>query len=306
VSARGASGLAVLILAAAACGKGATASGEPVAAADVALEAASPGDARDTTDARDAAPDLAPDAAGERAADASDAADALPAVDAHDAPVTADAPGASDAADATDASGAADVTAPADAASDQAEAGDACADCWKQGVFGPPSGWPRTVQLAATTRVTDYRCVVVFGTTGCLAQNDPPCINAAETRTATLSLSIQADGSTTVQAPYQDMCTADYVGGVIDTSGNPTGEPVPTSYAVPLATRTWLFAPRSIDHCRVDLSGNDAPVTHQASTVVEAADILITQDCFTTLRDDTNGPQLLHDTRHYVTTLALP
>jgi len=190
-----------------------------------------------------------------------------------------------------------------DAGSDAgADAG--CSDCWKTGVFGPPSGWPRTVQRTATTMTSDYQCVVVFGTTGCLAQNDPPCISVSQTRTATLNLTIQADGSVTVQAPYQDMCTSDYVGGVVDMNRNPTGEAVPTSYAVPLMNRLWYFIPRSIDHCRVDLSGVDTLVQHTASTAVEATQIVITQDCATTLRDDTNGPSLLHDTRHYVTRVS--
>jgi hypothetical protein len=110
----------------------------------------------------------------------------------------------------------------------------------------------------------------------------------------------------TIEAPYQDMCAADYVGGVIDQNGTPTGQPVPTSYAVPLPPTVFYYAPRSIDRCRTDLNGVDARVEHHADTAVAGTEIVVTQDCFTTLRDDTSGsPSLLHDTRHYVTRVLI-
>jgi len=273
---------------------------DPVVPYDAATDAA---DAPSPVDARDAQGDRGLDAGGDARADTRVDAGIDASVDAADAGIDVSADVGVDLAIDRGVDVGVDlvIDAGVDAGSDAG-----CTDCWKTGVFGPPSGWPRTVQRTGTTMTSDYQCVVVFGTTGCLAQNDPPCHSVAETRTATLNLTIQADGSVTVQAPYQDMCTSDYVGGVVDAAGNPTGEPVPTSYAVPLASRLWYFAPRSIDHCRVDLNGIDTLVQHKASTAVDQTlgQILITQDCATTLRDDTNGSSLLHDTRHYVTRVS--
>ena len=39
---------------------------------------------------------------------------------------------------------------------------------------------------------------------------------------------------------------------------------------------------------------------------VAGPEIVVTQDCFPTLRDDSGGsPSLLHDTRHYVTRVLI-
>jgi hypothetical protein len=180
-------------------------------------------------------------------------------------------------------------------------------DCWLRDLFGPRSGWPRTVQRPATLEIQDNRCVVNFRGSGCFAQNSPPCVNVTETRTTTLDVTMQADGTLRVAAPYQDMCTADYVGAVIDAQGRPTGEAVATSYPVPMPTTFWYYAPKDFDKCRADINGADYPVQNSATAGRAQDYILITQDCITELRDDTGGPGsgLLSDIRHYWTKVKL-
>lgn len=167
---------------------------------------------------------------------------------------------------------------------------------------------PGTITLSATINKTDNKCVVVHGSTGCLAQNDPPCTVTGETTTVSLKLTLAADSSVTVQAPYQDMCTSDYVGSVVTASGQPTGEAVATSYPVPLPSTTWYYTPRSTDYCRVDASGQDTLVVDKVSTFVSGTTLTITQLCtthFTVLDYYTSVPTALTDTRNWTTTIKL-
>ena len=88
----------------------------------------------------------------------------------------------------------------------------------------------RGLGTSAAFSLNDHRCVVVFSSVACHAQNSPPCASAIETVNVSLDLTMNADGTLVVEAPYQDMCAPDYVGCVIDADGVPTGEPVPATH----------------------------------------------------------------------------
>ncbi len=168
-------------------------------------------------------------------------------------------------------------------------------------------GQPGSLDLSGTITKTDNVCVVIYSGGMCLAQNDPPCSYGSPQQSVTLTLTLDAADNLTIEAPYQDMCTSDYVGAVVDSGGTPTGGAVATSYAVPLES-TAYYAPRSIDHCRIDSNGIDTIVQDEVSTYVDGTNLLITQLCtteFTVIDPIYQTPTTLIDTRNWTTVIPL-
>jgi Regulator of chromosome condensation (RCC1) repeat len=176
--------------------------------------------------------------------------------------------------------------------------------CWLRDEFG---GVPGTKTVNATIQKTDYKCVVVSDSNDvCLPQNTPYCSNVSESQNITLDVTLNGNGTYTVGAPYQDMCAADYVGTPVDINGTPTGEPVATSYPLPLLPTFYFYTPRPIDECREDAQGDDINVQLQASTSTLNDEIWITQACQTQFTVyPTGSAQVLTDTRNW-TTKILP
>jgi hypothetical protein len=143
---------------------------------------------------------------------------------------------------------------------------------------------------------------MVGTSTGCLAQNSPPCNPAGGQTTVMLTLTIDAQDNITVAAPYQDMCAQDYFCAI---SG--PGCPIPTSYPVPLVNHQYLFDPRSTDHCRRDTSGVAIQVENlvDVSVAPNATSLTIHQQCHTRMRDDGTTPtSYVNDSRDWTTALT--
>ncbi len=170
-------------------------------------------------------------------------------------------------------------------------------------------GVPGTKTLNATIERNDYECVVNFTGAYCAAQNDPACVWNKKSSTTKLDVTLNSDGVYSIQAPYMDMCTADYVGKVVDVSGNPTGEAVATSYPVPMASKFWYYAPRDTDKCRANILGNDVPVEHRVSTTMSGDQIIIEESChtqFVAVNPNTGSPEALSDDRSWTVKTTAP
>lgn len=177
--------------------------------------------------------------------------------------------------------------------------------CWIRDLFG---GKPGTKALAGTIEKDDYVCVVNYGS-ACVAQNDPPCSTYTTPADVTLNVTLAADGTISVQAPYQTMCAIDYLGPMCDVDGVPTGGTYPMSYAVPMATQFWYYLPRELDYCRVDTAGHDTTIQHRVSTSIVGSQIWVTQDCFTQFSiaaTSTDPQRSLFDRRSWITKLGAP
>jgi hypothetical protein len=145
-------------------------------------------------------------------------------------------------------------------------------------------------------------CVMVgTSSSGCLAQNSPPCSPSGGQTPVTLTLTIDAQDNITVQAPYQDMCAPDYFCAI---SG--PGCPIPTSYPVPLVGQRYLFDPRSTDRCRRDASGAFIQVENLVDvTPVGDTSLTIHQVCHTRMRNDGTTPMtFVNDTRDWTTVIS--
>ncbi len=165
---------------------------------------------------------------------------------------------------------------------------------------------PGTIERSGSITKSDNVCVVIFSGGMCLAQNSPACSPGSPPANVALSLTLDAQGQLTVEAPYQDMCTSDYVGAVVDQNGTPTGGAVATSYAVPLDTVAY-YTPRSIDHCRINANGSDSIVKDEIETWIEGTTLYITQLCTTHFMviDPVYGATALTDTRSWTTKVEL-
>jgi alpha-tubulin suppressor-like RCC1 family protein len=178
--------------------------------------------------------------------------------------------------------------------------------CWLRDLFG---GVPGTKAVSGTIEKDDNVCVVDYNAGVCFAENDPPCSTYNTPASVTLNVTLAADGSYSVQIPYQTMCAVDYVGPSCDINGVPTGATYPTSYSVPMDTTFWYYLPRDLDYCRVDTSGNDTIIEERASTSFVGNQMWITQDCFTQLSiaaTSTDPKRSLFDHRSWTTKLGTP
>jgi hypothetical protein len=142
---------------------------------------------------------------------------------------------------------------------------------------------------------------MVGTSSGCLAQNSPPCNAAGGQATTMLDLTIDAQNNITVAAPYQDMCAPDYFCAV---SG--PGCPIPTTYPVPLVGQRYLFDPRSTDRCRRDGSGALVQVENLVDVTVNGSSSLtIHQQCHTRMRNDGTTPtSFVNDSRDWTTVVT--
>jgi hypothetical protein len=160
---------------------------------------------------------------------------------------------------------------------------------------------PATITVNGTITKNDDVCVMVGTSSGCLAQNDPPCNPSGGQTTTSLTLTIDAQDNITVQAPYQDMCAPDYFCAI---SG--PGCPIPTSYPVPLVNQVYLYDPRSTDRCRRDMNGTAVQVEHDVDVSANGAvSVTIHQLCHTRMRNDGTTPtSYVNDTRDWTTQIT--
>jgi hypothetical protein len=160
---------------------------------------------------------------------------------------------------------------------------------------------PATITANGVITKNDVACVMVGTTTGCLAQNSPPCSASGGQTTVSLTLTIDAQDNITVQAPYQDMCAQDYFCAVSGPSC-----PIPTSYPVPLVDHLYLYDPRTTDRCRRDSNGTAIQVQHLVDVSTNnSTTVTIHQQCHTRMRNDGTSPtSFVDDTRDWTTVLT--
>jgi len=169
-------------------------------------------------------------------------------------------------------------------------------DCWVRDNF--PTTRPATITVTGTTAMNDQRCVMITGTGGCRAQNDPPCTYPTESWPATVKLTVDADNKVVVEGPDQEMCSPDYFCGVT----GPTC-PAPLSiYDVPTVGKLVYFTPRPQDGCRRDTNGIPIPVEQRVNVGVAGKTLTIGQECYTWMM---NGESPIQDIRRWTTTITL-